>query len=380
MNPLDPSLFTMTAPCLPCCDQPVECVCAMLIPPQSGPYSSYTDAIDAIADFTSGCVGFYEPTGDTGNTFTADFDGTTLSMDATSEVSGAPANIVIHEWASISLLAGSTVSIDYVITTDGTGIQAEAEILTCDGTSVDTDSSSSSTGTLTVTVADDGEYILHLGLQAGAGTNDATALGIETTSTCDDTFWVKPVIALWDDSGTTRQLEACPKLYLPYQTEISGTWYADETAAQDVLDDPLTVADCIGFFFPTVDWTSASAADSGTAVTLSASFSPDQGDMAGIVSINAEAGETITFTASGFADLNVIIYDTEFNIVESAVGSSPQTSASLPYTGRYIIDYQLSNGTVPSGAIVITSSGSLSANPIQALYDVGLGCPARLDC
>lgn len=380
-------------PCLPCCvvPVPVPCSCALLIPVNAGPYGSYAAAAAAIAAGVSDCLGFYEPTGNTGNTFAASFNGTTLHLNGATAVSGPPADLVIHFYASVSLKSGAVVSVAYAITTDGSPTQEDVELLDCHGASLGISATSpSASGTLTVTAPADGEYIIHIGSQAGGGTNNATTLSATNAITSSLAWWVNPVIAQWDDSGTTRNLWACPKLLLPTMTESTGTWFASCAAAAAVLTDPLQVSNCVGYQNSSGSGISSfTATDGGTSLTLHCTFPPggfSSPDMWG--SVNAVAGKTLTFSFTNDAttpDANALILDDKGNIIEVIPGStSPKISSPLPYTGRYSVIFNCGDlsglNTLTFVNVVITSSGTMSVNPVQARYDAGLTCSGNLDC
>ena len=382
-------VITSTGDCSACCDPaPTGCECALLIPPFASPYADYATAETAIADQTSSCIGYvvYTPSGDPDNVFTAAFDGTTLELDGTTEGNLAlPGTRNLDTYASISTLSGGVVSVAYAITTDGSDYETTIELLDCtDGTALDSDTATTSTGTLTVTAPADGEYVLHIQNRAGVGTIDANYVTATNDVTCDLDYWVNPVIALWDDGGTTRRLWACPKLLLPPLTEDTGTWYADATAAADAITD--LTSNCDGYIESLTNVASFTATDGGTSLTLAntltagATTSPRMWG-----GLNVEDTETLTVTATvgaGTASVNVNIYDDTGTLVEaSGTTSSPWTSAAVGYTGRYTVSVAVtSSSNTTSMSAAITSSGTISVNPVQARYDLGLACAATDDC
>jgi hypothetical protein len=108
-------------------------------------------------------------------------------------------------------------------------------------------------------------------------------------------------------------------------------------------------------------------------------------------SVNVLAGETIDFAFTLTADLGtpsitINIVDNEGNIV-ATIGpttSSPQSSVTMPYSGDYFITAQTASDD-PSAVdvscnVLITSSGTLSVNPVAALVDEGVDCPFVYDC
>ncbi len=223
-----------------------------------------------------------------------------------------------------------------------------------------------------------------MGFVHGARRHDG--LNANLTISEDDVWWVNPVIALWDDSGTTRKLWACPKLLLPPLTESTGDWYADCAAAAAVLTDPLRVASCIAYSGAPGGIDSFSASG-GSSLSMTEGASGGDGDTADFTSgINAEAGETLSCSISTDGGLTVAamtIYDYDGNLVESVdCSGGGGTSSPLPYTGPYIviIGGEADSPTFSSFSVSVTSSGTLTVNPIQARYDGGLDCPNTLDC
>lgn len=388
MNPYDATLFT--APdCLPCCaPAPADCSCALLIPPFGSPYADYATAETAIADQTDNCIGYCVQDGDTGNVFSFAFDGTTITGSADTASSSSTLALYSDCYFSVSLKSGATVTVPWSISTDGDETVVGASIVDCAtgysvaGEIIPPDAGAS--GTLSFVVPADGEYVL---LISGLGIGILTYVNFAFTVTCDMDYWVNPVIALWDDSGTTRRLWACPKLLLPPLTESTGDWYADCAAAAAVLTDALQVSNCVGYcgfvgFDPLVSFT---ATDGGSSLSFSiVTTGPEPGVMPIYGSVNAVGGQAITVASSGGQYVAFSIYDDTGTLVEAITtpGMTSQTSSALPYTGRYTIEVSLFDpGDMPTTwTATITSSGTMSVNPIQARYDLSLTCSGNLDC
>lgn len=395
MNAFDPAIFAEGAPCLPCCTTPTDCMCALLIPiavsgpgtyvvtpcPDYSTASALTSSIQ-VADCMSYCEwdGVAVFTG-----FGAGFGLNTLSLTVEGNPDNAP-TCQAHVWASLAALSGSTITV--TVGADGGLLGASSSLWKCDGTFVDNQSGA----TQNFAVPDDGEYIIVCSIIStvpgfGGGTDTLSA-----DITCDDTIWVNPVVALWDDSGTTRKLWACPKLILPPRTEDTADWYVDCAAAAAVMADPDQVSNCVGYLEPNsapVDTFTAN--DGGTSLTLDVLMTAAVNTISAWGGINAVAGETLTVAITsdaGVPNLGFSIYDDTGTLVEVIAGASgPFTSSPLPYTGRYSIVFSAQDLTAFPGIIilttanfVITSSGAISVNPIQARYDIGLTCPATLDC
>lgn len=378
-------VITSTGDCSACCEPaPADCSCALLIPPFGSPYADYATAETAIADQTDNCIGYCVQDGDTGNVFSFAFDGTTITGSADTASSSSTLALYSDCYFSVSLKSGATVTVPWSISTDGDETVVGASIVDCAtgysvaGEIIPPDAGAS--GTLSFVVPADGEYVL---LISGLGIGILTYVNFAFTVTCDMDYWVNPVIALWDDSGTTRNLWACPKLLLPPLTESTGDWYADATAAATAIST-LTNG-CKGYIESTTNVSSFSASGT-TSLTLAETLT------AGAMScptvwggINAVDAATITSTitvGAGTAGQTVTIYDDTGTQVEtSGATTSPWTSAALPYTGRYTVKIAMtSSSNTTSMSAAITSSGTMSVNTVQARYDLGLVCAATDDC
>jgi hypothetical protein len=395
--------------CLPCCDQPVppgECQCALLIPPFASPYADYATAETAIADNSLDCLLFSV-------TPIADYDsfsltpGTDSYAVAASSVgeNGEPQEI--HVFMAVAMVSGSVLTVDFSGTITPTGTTSDYEwsvdmsFLDCSGNVLDEFNDTAATATIsgspTFTAPADGLYYIEVQLQGNADFEDtAPDYSFDCDFSADDVMLAQPVIALWDDSGTTRQLEACPRLYLPPLTESTGDWYADETEAQAAIDD--NAVSCIGYFEPDLDamatW-SAQTATGGTTLNLAGVLTGDAPSALIYGSFNADGGDTITLAYSVDTDdsvssvVTVSVFDSDgagvFSDTDSGAGTvSDSFTFSAPHTGRFIALIQgagnTGDATYVDESLAVSSSGTMSTNTIQALYDVGLTCPARLEC
>ncbi len=378
------------AGCLPCCTPPaptpIACSCALILPPLLTPYVDYNTAAGVITNYVASCQ-LYAIEGGGG---TGQLDTYTINVSANIAISLSSATLQRGlGWIGLSLKSGDTVTVAATVTTDGTNPARpafiNATLYECDGTQSATDSDAGTetgvTGTLSLAVPADGEYFL---LFEGGGAGDATSFSYSSTISFSDTYNVNPVIAQWDDGGTTRNLWACPKLLIPPLTEDTGTWYANSTAAASAITNQ--TSNCKGYIASTTNVATFTATDGGTSLTLANTLT------AGATSspimwggLNAVNAATITVTGTvgtGTPSINVGIYDDAGVLVESSgVVASPWTSAALPYKGRYTVSIAVTssaNTTSMSGAI--TSSGTISVNTVQARYDVGLVCAALDDC
>lgn len=410
-NALNPTLFSAHSSCRPCCPA-VACGCDFLAPVYGGPdvwstadsFSDLATAETVISDqIYQCCIASIVPNP---GELTPWSLSATVGTSITASLTKGGTNMSDSAIAvfMISLKSGDSISVSWAYSASATAVvppvATNARVTinpACPNTGSGFDDSSttedySTSGSGTYTVPQDGIYVVEFtgGFNA-EDYDDITAVSASVTLADSDGIVVLPVIALWDDSGTTRQLEACPKLYLPPLTESTGDWYASCADAATVLADSQVVASCI-FYLLTSGFTNTLTASGGS----SPSASLDTNDpsvtshLQGYFSVNAESGETISLDWTGPPRARLIIYDyTGTSIYDSGSGgstSSPITSSALPYTGRYIVlidvfqtifdpptVHQVATGT-------LSSSGTMSTNEIQALYDVGLTCSGRLNC
>lgn len=383
--PLDWKNYSGLVPagCLPCCagggpPPPTECACALLIPfdpsniTPSTPYSDYATAASAIADYVYDCILYAN-----GNPSSVTVD-TSIADEITALVSTSTGVGAQEDFICLNLYSGESLTIDYDLTTSETDGDFFAAIYDCTGTQISFDRVTDGplTGTLDLgTVPADGIYKVYVTTNEFIGTS-SFELVFNSTG-----IFANPVIALWDDSGTTRQLEACPKLYLPILTESTGDWMSDCSNSQNLITTQ--VIDCLAYseVTPLITSSASGTAPFVVAQTLNSSaFIP-------WASFNGVVGDVWTFAFTRSAGpvfvYMAVIHDYTGTVVETlSSGSSPLVSSSLPYTGRYIVRMFMvgSGGTGIDSTVSVSSSGTLEVNPVQVLYDVGLDCPARLSC
>lgn len=383
------------AGCLPCCGPNVPvvtCDCALYLPIAPGsPYADYATANNVISNALEvSCFAyFYRSFGNV--TATSTTVGPNYLLMGETFGSNSEAGM----YSSLSLNAG-TLSCDFVGTKVGGALgdtpSVSLVLYDCQGNTIDSDVlADTASGTLSVTVPSSNTYIALVFWGACVGVPCGWTAANANVYAAD--LVPNPVIALWDDSGTTRQLEACPKMLLPPLTESTGTWYADETAAQDAIDDQ--TSNCVGYIEEDHSgmFGAFTATDGGTSLELDGTGdgapSPTL-NMWG--SINVDSGDVVTATFidgmgpdPGSVSTEFLLYDYEGSLLETiGPGASPLAFSAVPYTGRYIVR----SSSVASGVgvlyascdVTFTSSGTLSVNPIQALWDSGLSCPSRLNC
>lgn len=380
-------IITSTTPC-DCCGDTSECPCNLLLPPFGDPpYSDLASAQAAL--LRANCFTYADliPADYQTDSNAAAFDGTTLTGQMVASRTG-PGSILTA--AIVRFTHGGGI-LTLTSTADREGTEVSFLVYGCGFEFVAVASGTAGAIPTDVVIADlpAGDYHLYLSfniLSTGAG------LGIKTLTvnySLADTgaYVIGPPLALWDDAGTTRQLEACPKNIIP-RSGVAGTigsWYTSESEAQDAIDN--YTSNCVGArepAYPVDSFTASGGSDLSFATSSSAG-----GSLGCYGGLNAEASETLTATFTGsvgtITGLFVVMDETGAIIYSSSFFGSPSpiTSGALPYTGKYLVTIIVSTdaGAVPFDATaVISSSGTMSVNPIQALYDIGLDCPARLDC
>lgn len=364
-------------------------------------YATAAAAVDPANGFVANCIAAGGGGSSGSTTYTAAFDGTTMTVSGT-----FPSPAVTFDSGSFSISAGAGATLTFSKTA---GVQIRASIYDCTGTLVESVSPGSGPITSSPLPRDDVYYVQAIAFNPPGPGSPFSACDISMTSS--DAYWVNPVIALWDDSGTTRQLEACPRTLAPIGTEQSGDWFADATEAAGFFSSTGSeqVADCLGI----IDWSwsggslSAKAATGGATPSVSAEIATASiADSANIQlrrGVSLMGGDTITANivllgSSGGAGIDVrSIFDVidpitgtvEFTDTQSSGGDSLSISPTFtaPWTGKFYLNlrarYRASGPAAGDfqASIGVSSSGTMNGDaPVQALYDVGLTCPARLDC
>lgn len=317
---------------------------------------------------------------------------------------------------------GSKITVNYNCQSTGSSTYISTIILTvrdCSNsttieqitlTPLDFGYQSSQVGTISMSVLlpITNEYLIHIIAVARPMSITDSVSNLNSTfvvASTDNVFTVNPVIALYDDSGTTRQLEACPKMLLPPLTESSGSWYAScAAAANDIVAHAIGCAIYVTNLLSDYDSISVSASNgSYSASETSSDDGPET--VVSYHSVNLNTSATVDFawsyTSSGTsgrysaATVSLSVYDDTGTLVWSdsstfAPDSQSDTfsSSSLSpgrYAARIEITAHYSSADDPEtcglSATFSPSSGSITGpNSIQALYDTGLSCPSRLDC
>lgn len=338
---------------------------------------SYADAVAALRSYgpssvgvTSNCIGWFARNG-------AAVQSGMSATQIANVLTMVPGVNSTDFFCGLTLKAGSTIAFTR---SAGSG-SGDWLVVSCDNT-VLFGSGSVAAGTTDVWTPSppllDGEYILILTFPLGS---------LDWTIEPSDTMWVNPIVGFWDDAGTPRELEACPHLFLPPLTEFNDDWYADLTSAQSAIDDE--TSNCVGYAPDASSYVTFTATDGGSSLSLDGVTGLSQPRFEAWGSVNVIGGETISVAFSVAASIGVtsasaFIYDQGGNLVETLTGGSPLVSGAIPFSGRYTIKVVASsNNPLASLSVAdfdITSSGDITVNTVQALYDIGLVCPARLDC
>jgi hypothetical protein len=237
-----------------------------------------------------------------------------------------------------------------------------------------------------VSLENDGEYLLIMSVVGDYEESSYLPMQLVSTISSDDTMIVNRGVAIYYDAGIDdySTLEACPKLKLPPLTESSGDWYIDEGAAQTVIDD--LTSNCIAYIETLSANQSITATEPSSDLYIVFTDSTNLPAASPYIwcSINVINDETLSFDYVHYIGGTISIYNYNGILVESLSGSTSSiTSSAVPYHGRYIIKLLLNNetsGPFTNASVTITSSGAMSVNEISAAYDVGLTCPAYLDC
>lgn len=207
---------------------------------------------------------------------------------------------------------------------------------------------------------------------------------------------INPVGAEYDDSGTTRQLQACPML-------IVGEAFSNQTEAQEFLDSE-EISNCIGFHRTSVNGGEGLASSSfnlsgSTSVSITSSaltnFNPDpptgpllaQSILVGFSkTTSAPTSVTASFSFSHGSLLVVNIYSQDNLGGLTFVGSGGSGDPIIvPYAGVFLIIIGTlgDNFDSPSGEYAMldfTASINISPLTIGVLYSNGTDCPSRLSC
>ena len=140
------------------------------------------------------------------------------------------------------------------------------------------------------------------------------------------------------------------------------------------------------------------ATDGGSSLTLAAFLATSMGDFGLLLtsmigSVNLAVGDILTISqiisGSGGTGTNAsaTLVDEEGNIIEvvSNTTGADLVFSAAPFTGNYVViltggqEFPPLYGDVTVN-FVLTSSGTMTVNPVAALVDSGTGCPYVYDC
>lgn len=365
---------------LPCdtCGPASTCECALVLPvfglPPDVNYAAAAARLAFVGDCLCAGFGSANPAGGTVTADNSTPNTLIISADNTISVS-PPFSLAISMYSSVTVSADAVLDISWNIPSRLSSGFNRIEIYQCSynlgSDPIEFYDITANTGSHSMAALPAGTYVIICSAQADVGFDHFQAtFTISTTST----MVVNPAIAKWDDSGTTRNLEACPKTNIP-DTFGEGDWYANETAAQTAITN--YTSNCVGYCRNFISFT---ATDGGSSLT----FAGERFGGAGLVcwgSISLLAAGTITFTYSNsLGGFSTVYADDGITVVASFSGAGPHTTASLSPGKYYVNTNQNTDGSHPAGNVIITSSASITVNPIQALYNRSVDCPARLDC
>lgn len=401
-------------PCVTCCEpRGPACGCSMLLEPY---IADFNDGIAALAASVRACgIGFFPlavapVVGDyatltgrsasvaagvvsasqsTSNTLPAPFSepfGISINGLEVKFIADLVAGDVLTAFASASFTGvpysggGGGISIMAEQTCGGSGY---VEYLGGDGAS----------GVSPDPIPETGPYIITLQSGAGEGPDPSGEFSV-TASTITVSVSTSNPAGLWPgeifaSAGTpARQIEACPRLRLPPLTEATGVWYADEAAATAALDD--LVSNCAGYSDRTD--IAFGATDGGSSLTLAGQDDGIDPLFTMWGSVNVEPGETLSaaFTITNphaAATARLRIYDAAGVLLETLTSTSATgtlTSAALD-GGRYTAEVRggRTDGAATdmlTASFVLTATGTMTVNPVVALWDDGENCPRRKEC
>lgn len=399
------------SPCDTC--EPVEGGCFLHAPVLSSPptYDNITDAQSAM-DFTAGCFCIFRNTGlslPPGFTLSASHTDSNISIACFVQTNGT------QIWFCVTVPDNSTLTANYttILQTPPVGSFFSAiTVWTPDGNTLGSQVSFDTSGSVTSVTMPAGTYYIELTISALLGAPTSTSVNYNIT--CSTTRVVNPIIAFYDDSGTTRRLEACPKLLLPPLTKCSGdTWYESLSAAQAVLANGSLISNCVAYQTSSATGTtnsfSVSSANPSNIALLKSNAPLPSAPTVVLLSVSLLNGNTLSLNwnfawtqgtpgvgpamiaVMTLTDCAGIAAEDESPIFGVSPGSGSESgtlSLTAPYTGNFniIVGVQKLIGidiTFLTAEFTATlSSPSMTVNPIQALYATTplLDCPARLDC
>jgi hypothetical protein len=414
----------------PCdtCGEPTECQCALLTPfvTNISQFSSLEQAQGSFEYVTESCLGYYlayDVYAVFGGSlppvpiFTGTFVGNVLTFNLSK--SGVDLGFQQGIIFSFTCQAGTIINFDFSCSSNGSATEefplenfffSTFTCLYADGPNY-TAPDGVVNGSNSLTITEDGTYI---GFLSYGPYLNSTSISMSVIMSISGTnnWVVNPVIAKYDDNGTTRQLEACPKLNIPIDTSrVVGLWYGNENEASAKLSSDVLGS---GFVYTEVGPIGYSALSaSATANTFSCSHTSSiangnyQTRLWYSISLDEESSISVAWNYSStgagpfgtFRQFSFSFFSAQDgSFVANVGGSVPldagswDSSGVIPVLqpGRYIIEVFVQSNQIPglgsettSANITLTpNSGTLSGPYLaQALYEVdaALDCPGRLD-
>lgn len=320
--------------------------------------------------------------------------------------SGGPA------WA-IAVSEGTEIN----VVLSGGGLFSETEgatnrsvsINTCAGDAVQTIGVLGPEMDVTLDALPAGEYIIAI---AAVGPTGASTVDFSCTITATaGAFAILPLVVGFNEDSEVRFLQACPRLELPlsrFEDPDPTAVYADKTAATTALtttalttaypsvfvrdctvvarrSNPITI-NSLGFASNTVSMNATQdSSQTGTAIVemwvAVQLVAGDTFNLAGTVSWTGAGGTPSWdfYICTQAGDFLEHIYDT------NATSDTLDLDYVVPATGVYYIYFDCEGGGGTGSrtrdvSIALSSSGDMQVGTVQALYDRGVDCPARLEC
>lgn len=389
------------AGCLPCCNvnivPPVACECAFVFdnylnPPGPGdppnPFPNASAAQNYIDLYTLSCFAVAaDPFGNTVLT-NASFDGTNVLVSTSGNRIPVDRPYAVAV-CSIATEASANVNVALIGYSDVggnnvAGLVSSISVADCEGSAINPIDSGANYAIYPAPSTEIMEITL-----AYFGYEEATSANFNFRITSANNLVTNPVSANFTENNVTRQLGACPRLYLPPLTESTGDWYANCASANTAIS---TLSNnCVGFIESLTGANSFAAFASGNSVQVLVNVNAEGGTCSNMwVSVSMNMGQDFTADIGGtYANLpplgthEITLYDYSGAALNVSGALNPADSPwvvnNLPYTGRYIVSCNGGGGNMLAVAATYTSV-PLVAHNIQSLYDISLSCAARLDC
>lgn len=409
------------AQCVVCCVgvAPLTCQCALLIPITyynsdflfSGVYDNVDTANNACANSVANCVAYCLEntrrgtlTAFSANVATANVINVSVSMTA-------DANLGIYNlWAaSVNLNSGSTLSINCTISGSSNAnlYTTTAWLYKCDNNEVGVSAENVALpATIALpssgNVASSGEYYLIL----RSNTNETSVSStVNYAVTCSNYLSANPVVSRFNDSGTTRLWEACPKLFVgPYYPTLV---FENYSIASDYITDSTRIFNCVGYelsgavkegtgTFSATDYgSSIGFSGTGTAVNYTSTYAIIS---AGTCGLMLRGGSQLSANYSYSVSISPDTSEAQFGLsdaegieINSNFITSPSSGTynyTVPYSGKFYPSFlfaalktNVANFS-DSWTLTYSSNAALDVVPMAAAYEnnPNTNCYRILDC